>query len=204
MCSASVAALDFNSRNCNKLRRDAQTSAVSDGEGGYRARYSMLSSLIHCGGKLGEAESGEAKFGEARIGGEAGRAAEVKAGGEAEASGTSEAADADGSECGTGEKGDPGCGWGAAEAQEGCGQVRVEVGGSVPELISELLRSILPSTYSSQKTFLLFPTHPSRLLDLFFQSPHLRLRRPSQQLLRDFQRETLELAIIPQGLKCSA
>ncbi len=120
--------LDFLSRNCNKLRRDAQTNAFSDGEGGYRARYSMLSSLIHCGGKLGEAESGEARFGEARIGGEAGRAAEVKAGGEAEASGTSEAADADGSECGTGEEGDPGCGWGAAEAQEGCGQVRV-VGG---------------------------------------------------------------------------
>ena len=68
--------LDFLSRNCNKLRRDAQTSAVSDGEGGYRARYSMLSSLIHCGGKLGEAESGEARFGEARIGGEAGRVAE--------------------------------------------------------------------------------------------------------------------------------
>jgi len=72
--------LDFLSRNCNKLRRDAQTNAVSDGEGGYRARYSMLSSLIHCGGKLGEAESGEARFGEARIGGEAGRVAEVKAG----------------------------------------------------------------------------------------------------------------------------
>ncbi len=106
------------------LRRDAQTSGVSDGEGGYRARYSMLSSLIHCGGKLGEAESGEVRFGEARIGGEAGRAAE----GEAEASGTSEAADADGSECGTGEEGDPGCGWDAAEAQEGGGQVRV-VGG---------------------------------------------------------------------------
>ena len=72
--------------------------------------------------------SGEAWFGEARIGGEAGRVAEVKAGGEAEASGTSEAADADGSECGTREEGDPGCGWGAAEAQEGCGQVRVEGG----------------------------------------------------------------------------
>ena len=90
----------------------------------------MLSSLIHCGGKLGEAESGEARFGEARIGGEAGRVAEVKAGGEAEASGTSEAADVDGSGCGTGEEGDPGCGWGAAEAQEGCGQVRV-LGGAL-------------------------------------------------------------------------
>jgi hypothetical protein len=119
--------LDFLSRNCNKLRRDAQTNAVSDGEGGYRARYSMLSSLIHCGGKLGEAESGEARFGEARIGGEAGRA-EVKAGGEAEASDTSEAADVDGSGCGTGEEGDPGCEWGTAETQEGGWQVRVVVG----------------------------------------------------------------------------
>jgi len=72
--------LDFLSRKCNKLRRDAQTNAVSDGEGGCRARYSMLSSLIHCGGKLGEAERGEAMIGESRIGGEAGRVAEVKAG----------------------------------------------------------------------------------------------------------------------------
>jgi hypothetical protein len=93
----------------------------------------MLSSLIHCGGKLGEAESGEARFGEARfgearIGGEAGRVAEVKAGGEAEASGTSEAANADGSGCGTGGEEDAGCGWNAAEAQEGGWQVRV-VGG---------------------------------------------------------------------------
>ena len=76
-------------------------------------------------------------------------------------------------------------------------------GGSVPELISELLRSILPSTYSSQKTFSLFPTHPSCFLDLSFQSPHLRLWRPSQQLLRDFQRETLELAILTQALNAA-
>ena len=53
--------------------------------------------------------------------------------------------------------------------------------------ISYLLLSF--ALYSSQKTFLLFLTHPSRLLDLSFQSPHLRLWRPSQQLLRDFQRE---------------
>ena len=74
------------------------------------------------------AESGEARFGEARIGGKAGKVAEVKAGGEAEGSGTSEAADADGSGCGTEEEGNPGCEWGAAETQEGGGQVSV-VGG---------------------------------------------------------------------------
>ena len=120
----------------------------------------------------------------------------MKAGGEAEASGTSEAADAEGSGCGTGEEGDPGCGWGAAKAQEGCGQVRVVGGGSVPELFSELLRSILPSTDSSQKTLLLLPTHPPRLLDLSFHSSHLRLSRQSKQQWRDFQRKPLEFAIM--------
>jgi len=118
--------LDLFSRTCKKPtlgRRDAQTNAVSDVEGGHQARFSMLSSLVHCGGKRAlaavrpafeeldpfraaesvvkcasdgeETESGEARIGgEARVGGEAEAGVEVKAGGEAVFSGTGEAADA--------------------------------------------------------------------------------------------------------------
>ena len=76
----------------------------------------------------------------------------MKAGGEAEASGTSEAADADGSGCGTGEEGDPGCGWGAVEAQEGCGQVMVL--GGLCSRINFRIATEYPSIH------VLFPENP--------------------------------------------
>jgi len=87
---------------------------------------------------------------------------EMKAGGEAEASRTGETADADGSGV-TGEEGGP-------DPPSGVRRRRRRVVGkcSVPELISDLLWKILPSAFSSQKTFLFFQTHPPRLqLGLF-------------------------------------
>ena len=79
----------------------------------------------------------------------------------------------DGTGGAVGEEGGPGVGWSAAETQE-VGQVRVVVGGSVPGLNSELLRSILPSTYSSQTNLLMSPMPPPRLLEQPFRSPQPR------------------------------
>ncbi len=143
MCIVSLPSLsrglDFFSRTCKKRtqvvesscyvvdgqvresqdsgRRDAQTNAVSDGEVGDQARYSMLSLLVHRGGMRTLAvelpafleldpfkaagsmvkcasDGEESESGEAMFCGEAEAGAVVKAGGEAEASGTGGAVDA--------------------------------------------------------------------------------------------------------------
>jgi len=75
------------------------------------------------------------------------------------------AAEAEGVGGGTGGEGGPGCGWGAANAQED-GQVRVE-GGLCSRINLRTATEYPPiHTYSSQKTFLLFPTHPGPFLPI--------------------------------------